>query len=177
MGQVLMHRAFDASAAVPDRIEALERSIAVSWNSEVSLRARVELARHYLSAGYLKSAYDEIREADRLAPNLGKIRLLRAAIAFGLHNLADAADSVVSYATKDPFDRQAYELWLRIAAAAESTNHPELTRAGEAIKLLEFAEEYETSRLTRDEARNFRREFLKFLRHDDAGLTALLTSR
>ena len=168
LGEVFMHRGYVDSLATPDRIRALERSIAVSWTSETILRARVELVRLYYTSGYLESAYAEIRHADKLAPNLGKVRLFRAAIALDLNNLDDAVESIVSYTRKDPFDKQAYELWLKIAAQAARMGQPERGRAEEAGRLLSLIDEHETPRLTRDEARNLRRAFLEYIRKNGA---------
>lgn len=178
--QLHLHQAATTRDATM-RIDHLKKAIRYGPVSLWTLDARQRLASTYLNLGDPSAALREVLAVDRLAPNLGKIRLNQAelcldpAVAGEPPRLQQAADAITSYCRKNPFNETAYEIWLGIVEAAVRSGQPELARPQEAERLLNFAIGIDSPNLPRNEAMRLRQLLRNALRpgETNAGVAAL----
>jgi len=165
VSQVYMRRGRMAGPSTPVRqaIRDLERAVSTTWPTFWTIEARIELAKHRWALRHVEAAVEQLETADRLAPNLGKLRRLRARLYLQLGRTGAAAKDLASYARKDPFDETTYEHWAATLDRALGEGRPEAAQPDQAVRLLELAERRDTDRLPKERARELKARFLKGL--------------
>jgi len=123
------------------REDKLRKSIATTWPTLWTIKARLKLALLYQNSGYTSAALAQIRAIDRLAPNFATIRRHEADLLLQLDRPEDAARAILRYCRKNPFSRDAYRLWTAILERAVQAGTPQAARPDKAVKLLAIAEE------------------------------------
>jgi|GEM_PF-5238930 len=162
------------------RIGKLEKAVRYGPVSVWTLDARQRLAVAHLDRGDPEAALREVLAIDRLAPNLGKIRLNEAELCLNLAQagepgrLRQAADAIMSYCRKNPFDESAYGIWLGIVEAAVRSGRPNVARPEEAERLLDLAIGVDSPNLPRGKAMRLKQLLRGALRHaaPNAGVAA-----
>jgi len=142
LSQIYLRRASVAPAERTTlRRDDLRRSIAATWPTLWTIKARLKLALLYQNNGYKRAALAEIRAIDRLAPNFAAISRHEADLLLQLDRPEDAARAILRYCRKNPFSRDAYRIWAAILERAMQAGKPQAARPDEAVKLLAIAEE------------------------------------
>jgi hypothetical protein len=145
---------------VQTRLTHLRRATAATWPTLDTLKARTYRAALLDRSGRTVEALDQIRVIDSMAPNFGKTRRHRADLALRTHHLTEAAQALISYCRKDPFDPLAYDIWRELARTAARAGRPGLARPEEAARLLGIAQLYRSHRLGKGEVERLRQWFL-----------------
>jgi len=145
------------------RISKLDAAINTGWTTRWTLDARDQLANTYYLARRFEDALKQVEEADGFAPNFAKFRKKKAIVCLELGQVDAAAEAIISYCQKDPFDKGAYRTWANILRAAARQRRPQIARPDEAVRLLAIAEKFNAKRLPSSEARKLGQPFREIL--------------
>ena len=173
-----VHVPIDDLRRAPERVEKLEGAVDACWPTPWTLTALDELAnttwvwgsfleqepeRTEFAKKVFQAGLEKIETVNRLAPNFGKFKKKEAQIRWKLGQIDLAAEAIISYCQKDPFDRGAYNIWTDILRAAARRRRPQIARPDEAVRLLEIAEKFDAKRLPSSEARKLSQPFREIL--------------
>jgi len=173
-----VHVPIDDLRRAPERVEKLEGAVAACWPTPWTLTALDELAnttwvwgsfleqepeRTEFAKKVFQAGLEKIEAVDRLAPNFGKFKKKEAQIRWKLGQIDLAAEAIIRYCQKDPFDKGAYSIWTDILRAAARRRRPQIARPDEAVRLLEIAEKFDAKRLPSSEARKLGEPFREIL--------------
>jgi len=165
--QRAMHRAWSLPRRKTAACRAeLQHALTAVWPTFYTLKARIKLSYTCRRDGRLNQALTHTRISDLLAPNFCRIKRHEADLYLALAirevdqprklaYLGNAADALLAYCEKDPFDRLAYGVWAEVLHHAQQANQPHIARPHQAVRLLTIAEQHSTLRLLLRRARIF----------------------
>ena len=167
LSQIYQRQGMHAPRRSTERVEKLEDAVSACWPTLWTFYARDELANATLEWGQFvehrpeqkefakqvfQAGLEQMQAVNRLAPNLGRTRKKEAVIRLKLGQVDAAAEAVIDYCRKDPFDAGAYDVWRDILSAARRQGRTQLARPEEAVRLLKGAEKKDCKRLPRAKA-------------------------